>query len=161
MHKCQGMAQLLALPGPSASAYQLLQSSIPGQLQRDEQTLFDNIDTTIPGLAQFVGGRPPRELTDGLSAIASAVQTAQKKFDTDADDATVQPLVNGLRAVRSLRAALRGMATIPETARFEISTAFARRSVSSSRRFWPATASASKRSPTTVWSCLDKRCEYR
>src|SRR5262249_29882604 len=38
MHKCQGMAQLLALPGPANSQYQLLESSIPGQMDRDEKT---------------------------------------------------------------------------------------------------------------------------
>src|SRR5213593_2966433 len=48
MHKCQGMAQLLALPGPSLANYQLVESVIPGQMQRDEASLFDGIDTTLP-----------------------------------------------------------------------------------------------------------------
>ena len=60
MHKCQGMAQLLALPGPSSTSCQLADSSIPDQLQRTERSLFDNIDTTIGGLATFVGGGAPR-----------------------------------------------------------------------------------------------------
>ena len=70
MHKCQGMAQLLALPGPSASTYQLAESTIPGQMQKDETSLFDGIDSTIPGLAQFAGPRPPQDLVSGLAAIA-------------------------------------------------------------------------------------------
>ena len=44
----EGMAQLLALPGPSAATYQLVESTLPGQMQRDETTLFDGIDTSIP-----------------------------------------------------------------------------------------------------------------
>ena len=64
MHKCQGMAQLLALPGPSASTYQLAESTIPGQMQKDETSLFDGIDSTIPGLAQFAGPRPPQDLVE-------------------------------------------------------------------------------------------------
>src|SRR6267142_942984 len=37
MHKCQGMGQLLALPAPAAqSTYQLVESTIPGQMQKDE-----------------------------------------------------------------------------------------------------------------------------
>ncbi len=32
MHKCQGQAQLLALPGPSAATFQLAASTIPGQM---------------------------------------------------------------------------------------------------------------------------------
>src|SRR4051812_32263115 len=66
MHKCQGMAQLLALPGPSSSTYQLVESVIPGQKEKDETSLFDGVDTTIAGLAQFAGARAPQALVDGL-----------------------------------------------------------------------------------------------
>ena len=72
MHKCQGMAQLLSLPGPSATGCQLAESAIPGQLQRTETTLFDGIDTTIGALASFAGSNAPRPLTQGLAAIATA-----------------------------------------------------------------------------------------
>jgi hypothetical protein len=119
MHKCQGMAQLLSLPGPSAGAFQLVESSITGQMQRDERSLFDNIDRSIAGLAQFAGPRAPKELTEHLSAIASAVEMAQKKFGTDGDEAALQPLMGGLRAVRTARGQLRGM-PIDEAGRFEI-----------------------------------------
>ena len=78
MHKCQGQAQLLALPGPANAAYQLAESTIPGAMNRDERSLFDGIDTTLAGLAKFAGARPPIELVDGLTAIAATVQTAQK-----------------------------------------------------------------------------------
>jgi hypothetical protein len=119
MHKCQGMAQLLSLPGPSAGTFQLVESSITGQMQRDERSLFDNIDRSIAGLAQFAGPRAPKELTEHLSAIASAVEMAQKKFGTDGDEAALQPLVGGLRAVRAARGQLRGT-SIDEAGRFEI-----------------------------------------
>jgi len=119
MHKCQGQAQLLSLPGPANSVYQLVESTIPGALDRDEKTLFDGVDTTIAGLAKLAGARVPRELSDGLNAIQSAVQAAQKKFDTETDDATLQPLLTGLRAERVLRGLLRTIA-IDEAARFEI-----------------------------------------
>ncbi len=119
MHKCQGMAQLLALPGPSAGTFQLVESNIPGQMQRDERSIFDNVDSSIAGLAQFAGPRPPRELTESLAAVRSAVEAAQKKFDADIDEAALQPLLTGLRAVRVARGQLRNP-TIDESARFEI-----------------------------------------
>src|SRR5437867_922444 len=81
MHKCQGMAQLLALPGPSVATYQLVESAIPGQMQRAETSVFDGLDSSIGALAQFAGSRPPPELVDGLAAVSSAVQTAQKTFE--------------------------------------------------------------------------------
>ncbi len=119
MHKCQGMAQLLALPGPSASTYQLAESTIPGQMQKDETSLFDGVDSTIPGLAQFAGPRPPQDLVSGLAAIASAVQDAQKKFDSGPHEATLPPLLAGLHAVRALRGQLRGM-TLDDNGRYDI-----------------------------------------
>jgi LmbE family N-acetylglucosaminyl deacetylase len=119
MHKCQGMAQLLALPGPATTSYRLTESTIPGAAARQEQGLFDGIDTTISGLAQFAGSKPPTELTDGLAAIAASVARAQEKFDADADEAAVPSLVDGLRAVRLLRSRLAGMA-LDEGARYEI-----------------------------------------
>jgi LmbE family N-acetylglucosaminyl deacetylase len=119
MHKCQGMAQLLALPGPSASAYQLAESTIPGQAQKDETSLFDGVDSTIPGLAQFAGARPPQDLVSGLATVASAVQDAQKQFDGGPHEATLPPLLSGLHAVRTLRSQLRGMA-LDENGRYDI-----------------------------------------
>jgi LmbE family N-acetylglucosaminyl deacetylase len=119
MHKCQGTGQLWSLPGPSTARYQLVESTIAGQLQRDETSLFDGVDTSVAGLAQFGGTRPPKDLTEGLAAIASAVQTAVKRFDTEGTDAALQPLLSGLRAVRVLRGRLRGM-SLDDASRFEI-----------------------------------------
>jgi LmbE family N-acetylglucosaminyl deacetylase len=65
MHKCQGMGQLLSLPGPAASTYQLVETTIPGQMQKDEVSLFDAVDSSVPGLAKFAGARPPKDLTEG------------------------------------------------------------------------------------------------
>jgi len=119
MHKCQGMAQLLALPAPAVSTFQLVESTMPGQTGRREQSLFDGIDHSISGLARFAGAPASRELTDGLSAIASAVQAAQRAFDSQNDEATLRPLLDGLRAVRALRARLPNLAIVDD-GRFEI-----------------------------------------
>lgn len=119
MHKCQGMAQLLSLPGPATTGYVLAETTLAGQKQKDELTLFDGVDWTIGGLAQFAGRRPPKELVEGLAVINTAVQTAQKRFDTDSDGATLEPLIAGLKAVRTLRGGLRAM-QIPDEGRYEI-----------------------------------------
>ena len=125
MHKCQGQAQLLALPGPAASTYELAESTIPGAMDRDEKALFDGIDTSIAGLATLAGARAPKELVEGLAAIASNVQAARKNYDSVGDEAALQPLFAGLHAVRALRGQLRAMgplgpAGLDEAARFDI-----------------------------------------
>ena len=120
MHKCQGMGQLLALPTPTSQAsYQLVETTVAGQAQRDEVALFDGVDTSILGLAKFVAGRAPKDLIDGLTVIGNAAQIAQRTFDTVNDEATLKPLLDGLFAVRALRRELRVM-SIDEAARSEI-----------------------------------------
>ena len=118
MHKCQGMAQLLSLPGPAASTYQLSETTLPGA-KHDETSLFDGIDTSIIGLSKLVSGKAPKDLMDGLTTISSAVSTAQRDFDTISDQTAVKPLLDGLFAVRVLRRSLRTMA-IDDAARFDI-----------------------------------------
>ncbi|MEQ1912596.1 MAG: NEW3 domain-containing protein, partial [Vicinamibacterales bacterium] len=120
MHKCQGMAQLLSLPGPISSTYYLAESAIAGQQQRDEKTLFDGVDGSIAGLAQLAGPQAPKELVDGLASISAAVLSAQKSFDSDNDRAVLQPLATGLRALRALRSQLRGMNGLSDSGRYEI-----------------------------------------
>jgi LmbE family N-acetylglucosaminyl deacetylase len=120
MHKCQGMGQLLALPTPAAAfTYQLVETTIAGQLQRDEMALFDGVDSSIMSLAKFVTGRVPKDLNDGLTVIANSAQIAQRTFDTVNDEATLKPILDGLFAVRALRRELRAM-TIDDSSRYEI-----------------------------------------
>lgn len=120
MHKCQGMAQLLSLPGPLESTYYMADTVIPGQMERAERGMFDNVDSSIAGLAQYAGAQAPKELTDALAAIASAVQGAQQAFDAGRDAAVVQPLASGLRTVRSLRAQLKTMTGVSDQGKYEI-----------------------------------------
>ena len=56
MHKSQAMAQLLALPaGRSQQRYLLMESSVAQRAaQAEEASLFDGVDTTLPGLVSLV-----------------------------------------------------------------------------------------------------------
>jgi LmbE family N-acetylglucosaminyl deacetylase len=120
MHKCQGMGQLLALPMPAMTAsYQLVETTLPAQLQKDETSLFDGVDTSIASLASFAGPRPPKDLTEGLKVITTAALTAQKLFDTSTDESTLKPILDGLFAVRVLRRTLRSL-PIDEAGKYEI-----------------------------------------
>src|SRR5262249_29461176 len=122
MHKCQGMGQLLALPMPATAmvaSYQLVETTLPAQMQKDETSLFDGVDTTIASLASFAGPRPPKDLTEGLKVIATAALTAQKLFESNTDESTLKPLLDGLFAVRVLRRALRGLA-VDDAGKYEI-----------------------------------------
>jgi len=120
MHKCQGMGQLLSLPiAASAASYQLVETTLPAQLEKDEASLFDGVDTGVAGLLKYVSGRTPKELTDGLNAIAAGAATAQKAFDSGNDAGTLKPVLDGLSAVRAVRRELPTM-PIDDAAKFEI-----------------------------------------
>jgi LmbE family N-acetylglucosaminyl deacetylase len=128
-HKCQGTGGIPAIPGvqqggrggggQGIATYQLMDSVIPGQMGKDETSLFDGIDTSLAGIAQYAGPNPPAALTSGLAAIVDQVGRAQKAFDSGNDAATAEPIEAGLAAVRSLRAGLGSMG-LSESAAFEI-----------------------------------------
>ena len=127
-HKCQGMTGLPPLPGAPAGrggfgggplGYQLMASSIPGQMEKQETSLFDGIDTSLAGVEQFAGPNPPPGLTAGIAAAVKDAKQAQSVFDQGDDAGTAAPVEAGLSAVRALRAQL---TTLPlsDSARYEI-----------------------------------------
>ncbi len=118
-HKCQGMGQLFALPGPAIRQYRLAETTIPGEFDQPETSLFDGVDSTVVGLAQYAGGKAPEPLRNGLAAISREVEQAQRAFDTQAVAAGEPPLAAGLAAVRALMGQLGGMG-LSEDAAYEI-----------------------------------------
>jgi LmbE family N-acetylglucosaminyl deacetylase len=127
-HKCQGTNGLPPLPGVAngrgggggrGGGYQLVESTIAGQVGKDETSLFESIDTRLVALAQFAGNNPPAELMTGLTTITEAATEAQKAFAAGNDAGTAGPVEAGLAAVRSLRSRLGAMG-LTEDARYEI-----------------------------------------
>ena len=126
-HKCQGTSGLPALPGfaggrgggGGGGQYQLVDSTIPGQMQKDEASLFADIDVTLAGVAQFAGANRPEALTSGLAAIVDQAGRATKAFDAGDDAGTAAPIEAGLAALRALRGQLAAM-RLSESARYEI-----------------------------------------
>ncbi len=126
MHKCQGMSQLLPLPGDggqmgpgSIRAYRLRDTVLPDGVDRVESDPFDGVDTSLASLAAHAGATPPAPLTSGLATIASHVRTARRELGANGNAATVPALASGLTAVRTLRRDLAGMG-VTEDARYEI-----------------------------------------
>jgi len=125
MHKCQGMSQLLPLPGdtgPMAGgirAYRLRDTVLPDGVDRAEQDPFDGVDVSLGSLAAYAGANPPAALGSALSTITSHVQAARRALEVENSAGTVAPLAAGLTAVRALRRDLAGMG-LAEDARFEI-----------------------------------------
>jgi LmbE family N-acetylglucosaminyl deacetylase len=125
-HKCQGTSGLPALPGfgggrgfGGGGQYQLIDSTIPEQMQKDEASIFDDVDLTLAGIAQFAGANPPDALKTGLASIVDQAQKAKVAFDRGDDAGTTAPIEAGLVALRALRGQLATM-RVNDAARYEI-----------------------------------------
>jgi hypothetical protein len=125
-HKCQGTSGLPPLPGfatgrggGGGGQYALIDSTIAGQLQKDEASIFDDIDITLAGVAKFAGATPPDALTSGLAAVVDQGTRAKKAFDAGDDAGTAAPIEAGLAALRALRAQLPSL-RLSDAARYEI-----------------------------------------
>ena len=126
MHKCQGTGGMGMLPGMAggrggrgAGGYQLRDTTIAGQMAKDETSLFDGVDTSLAAVAQFAGPKPPEPLTAGLEAIVNDAKRAEIAFDSGNDAGTAAPIEDGLARLRALRARL-GSLGLSDSARYEI-----------------------------------------
>jgi LmbE family N-acetylglucosaminyl deacetylase len=127
MHKCQGMSQLLPLPGVSEGfgppggprGYRLRDTVLPGGVNRPDPEMFDGVATRLTSLAAYAGPKPPAALTSALATVADKVADARTAATWQGGAAAVAPLASGLRTLRALRAGLAGMG-IPEAGRYEI-----------------------------------------
>ena len=128
-HKCQGTGSgLPALPGIPGGrggfggftiSYQLMDTTIPGEIDKDETSLFDGVDVSLAGVAQYAGANPPAALTAGLGAVVAQALRARTAFDSGKDAATAEPIEAGLAALRALRAQLSNIG-LEDDARYEI-----------------------------------------
>ena len=120
MHKCQGMGQLLPLPGPQAAQYRLGDTVLAGGVSRPDTGLFDGVDTRVTGLAQYVRGDVPQALTAGLATISQEADNARRALETGQGmEGAKRAIVAGLAAVRAVRGQL-ALLVKDEAARFEI-----------------------------------------
>jgi hypothetical protein len=127
-HKCQGMGGPPPLPGVAGrggrgfggpGGYQLIESSIPGQMMKTETSLFDGVDTSLAAVAKYAGANPPEALTSALASIVEQAKRAQSAFAAGNDAGTAAPVEAGLASLRALRAKLSSLG-LNDSARYEI-----------------------------------------
>ena len=100
--RSQGKAKRARPAGTYRRYYHLVKTALPGYSAQREDSFFDGLDTTIPGIAQLAGAHVPSWLSTGLSQIHTAVEAAVSTFDARAPEHTVSSLAEGLTATRKL-----------------------------------------------------------
>ncbi len=95
--RSQGAGQVRAAPGSFLTGVLLAESSIPKT--PNEKSLFDGLDTTIPGIGKHAGSV---NITPELTGIGNQVDAAIKKFDARHPWVIGSELVSGIKALRGL-----------------------------------------------------------
>lgn len=101
-HKTQEMGGAL-LYGPQSTGLRLVESHV-GPIG-PEQSVFDGIDTSIPGLAALAG-LPAGALQSQLAVMDASAREALAEVDVRAPARILPVLARGLRAAREARAAV-------------------------------------------------------
>ena len=102
----QGVGAFSLPSGPHYSFYRLVDSVLPPDVNKDghEQSFFDGIDTSLPGLASRLGDEEKKVpwLREDLEKIAENLEKVGEDSERDPDDAT-EPLLAALGGLRGLR----------------------------------------------------------
>lgn len=114
-HKTQEQGGI-EIKGPSASGLMLLTNLV--QPAAKEQSIFDGIDVTIPGIAK-IAGLPAGALQPELQAIDAAAKRALSEYDAKEPARILPALAAGLNATRAARAAAKAAAGATTDARAE------------------------------------------
>ena len=97
--RSQNSGRFVAQPGPSVSFYRRLEMAPRIEAPDREQSFFDGIDTTIPGLYRALGHTPPPVVARALAAVDSSVKDAIAAFTLTDPSATVPALGTALAAL--------------------------------------------------------------
>jgi hypothetical protein len=96
-----------------------METTLAGQKEKDESSIFDGVDTSLMSIAQYAGANPPAALTAALGAIMENGKRAQATFASGNDAGTAAPVEAGLAALRTLRGQLGSMG-LSDAARYEV-----------------------------------------
>jgi LmbE family N-acetylglucosaminyl deacetylase len=97
--RSQNSGRFSPQPGPSVSFYKRLSSAIEAPAK--EQTFFDGIDTTLPGLYRTLRKTPPGGAEERLTAIDRDILAAVRDFKFNDPSASVAALARALSATRT------------------------------------------------------------
>ena len=101
--RSQNGGRFFSQPGPSVSYYKRLKGA-PGGAGK-EQSFFDGLDVTLPGLYRTLGKTAPAGAAETLTALAREIDAAIRTFTPTKPAAAAAPLSRALALVRKSLAA--------------------------------------------------------
>jgi LmbE family N-acetylglucosaminyl deacetylase len=97
--RSQNSGRFVSPVGPSASYYRRLETAPGIEAPAQEQSFFDGIDTTIPGLYRTLGHTAPPAVARALATVDGSVKDAIAAFTLTDPSAAVPALAKALAAV--------------------------------------------------------------
>ena len=118
-HRCQGMSQMLALPGERSSQWRRFDEAM--EIETQEEDLFDGIDTTLFAIEAYAQeeGSSVSFLHHDLLEIQGHIDAAVTAYHPATPEQTAPPLARGLSGVRDLRNKI-ATASLEASANFQI-----------------------------------------
>jgi len=104
-------------PGKFDSPYHLYASRVSSILPTHEDSFFDGIDTSLPGIASYLPANAQADVRAKLQTIAATVDEATHKFNADDPTTSAPALAKGLSLTRALIAELKS-SSLPEEGRY-------------------------------------------
>jgi LmbE family N-acetylglucosaminyl deacetylase len=101
--RSQNGGRSASAPGPAVSYYKRLQSTVHAAAK--EQSFFDGIDSTLPGIYRTLGKTAPAGTVETLTAVAGEIDAAVRAFSFTKPSASAPALA---RALGLLRRAIAG-----------------------------------------------------
>ena len=97
--RSQGVGQTRASKGSAITELQLIDTTLPNQLKKPEDSLFDGLDTSIMGMAKLLN---VPDLNDIFGQLQDSVDGVLADYDPHRPWNVVSHLVKGLKATRDL-----------------------------------------------------------
>ena len=97
--RSQGVGQTRASKGSSRTELQLIDTTLPDQLKKPENSLFDGLDTTITGMAKLANAPL---LNAEFTQLQESIDAAIRDYDARQPWTVVSHLASGLKTTRSL-----------------------------------------------------------
>lgn len=96
--RSQNGGRSASAPGPAVSYYKRLQSTV--QASAKEQSFFDSIDITLPGIYRTLGKTAPPGSVETLTAVAREIDAAVRAFSFTKPAASAPALARALGLLR-------------------------------------------------------------
>jgi LmbE family N-acetylglucosaminyl deacetylase len=118
-HQCQGMGQLIPLPGERASEWMKVDAVV--DTNSPETDLFDGIDTTLFAIEAYAQGQKGEvsSLHDDLEAIQGHIEASLAAYHPGFPQRSAPSLARGLAAVRDLASKIVSSG-LEESSKFQI-----------------------------------------